>query len=121
MNEFINPASVPAVIGPYSTAVRTGGGFLFLSGQISPGGDSVGSQAASILKNIKKIVEECSFSVEDVVKTVVYITDIGKFAELNEIYAEFFGAHKPARSTVDVKGLPKGALVEIEAVCCRGS
>jgi 2-iminobutanoate/2-iminopropanoate deaminase len=119
MNDFINPASGPAPIGPYSTAVRTGNGFLFLSGQISPGSGTVAGQTENILSNIGKIVKECSFSLKDIIKTTVYMTDMGKFAEMNNIYSGFFGEHKPVRTTVEVKGLPGGALVEIEAVCCR--
>lgn len=120
MNEFINPASVPLPSGPYSSAVRTGG-FLFLSGQICPGESSFASQEEAVLENIKKIIESCSFSIDDVIKTVIYITDMGNFMEMNEIYSKFFGAHKPVRTAVEVKSLPKGSLIEIEAVCCRGN
>ncbi len=120
MNEYLNPASAPAAAGPYSTAVRTGNGFLFLSGQIGAG-DTLASQAETALKNIKNIVEDCSFSLQDIIKIVIYLTDMGNFNELNEIYSKFFGAHKPVRTTVEVKGLPKGSLIEVEAVCFRGS
>ncbi|MGA2142123.1 MAG: Rid family detoxifying hydrolase [Brevinematales bacterium] len=119
MNEFINPPSAPAPAGPYSTAVRTGNGFLFLSGQISPGPGMVSGQTEKILSNIDKIIKECSFSVKDIIKITVFLTDMGKFAEMNEAYSKFFDGHKPARTAVEVKSLPKGALVEIEAVCCR--
>ena len=119
MNEFINPPSAPAPAGQYSTAVRTGNGFLFLSGQISPESGPVAGQTEKILSNIDNIIRECSFSVKDIIKTTVYLTDMGKFAEMNEIYSRFFDGHKPVRTAVEVKSLPKGALVEIEAVCCR--
>ncbi len=124
MNQFINPESGPQPAGPYSTAVLTANGFLFLSGQISLdpatgnlNGRTVSEQAVIILNNIKNIVEECSFSLQDIIKVVIYITDISQFAELNKLYEQFFGSHKPVRTTVEVSRLPKGALVEIEAVC----
>jgi 2-iminobutanoate/2-iminopropanoate deaminase len=127
MNHFVNPESVPAPAGPYSTAVITDNGFLFISGQISldPAtgkitGDNAASQAMIILNNIRKIITHFSYTLSDIIKVTIYTTDIAKLSELNEVYSKFFDLHKPARTTVEVKGLPKGALVEIEAVCWQG-
>ncbi len=126
MNRFVNPSSGPSPAGPYSTAVITENGFLFISGQLSLDrstgnitGDTVSLQTETIIINILSIVKECSFSTEDIIKITIYITDMGKFPELNGVYSKYFDSHKPVRTTVEVKGLPKGALVEIEAVCCR--
>lgn len=107
-------------VGHYSTAVLLDNGFLFLSGQISIDssgniiGSSIREQTKNILNNVLRILGELGYSKEDIFKVVVYITDISKFQEFNEVYKEFFGTHKPVRTTVEVKALPKGALVEIE-------
>lgn len=121
MIQFHNPASSPAPVGPYSTAVTTGTGFLFLSGQIaldpSTGiliGATVGEQTAVIFKNIEAIITQCGYSVTAIIKVVVYVTDMGSFSELNTVYERFFGTHRPVRTTVGVASLPKGAMVELE-------
>lgn len=118
--KFIESVGGVNPVGHYSTGVLLENGFLFLSGQISIDsngviiGSTVGEQTKNILNNISRILSELGYSKEDVFRVVVYITDISKFQEFNEVYKEFFGNHKPVRTTVEVKGLPKGALVEIE-------
>ena len=122
MNRFINAASGPKAVGPYSTAAETDNGFLFLSGQIplDPAsgnikGVTVAEQTATILTNISGILSELGYQKSDIIKCVIYTTDLSQFPELNQVYESFFGGHKPVRSTVGVSALPKGALVEIEA------
>ncbi len=126
MPKFINPENAPAAVGPYSTAVSTENGFLFLSGQISldpatgiVSGNSSALQAEIILNNIRNIVTACGFNITDIIKVVIYLTDIAAFSDLNNIYTAFFGNHKPVRTTVEVTALPKGALVEMEVTCFR--
>jgi 2-iminobutanoate/2-iminopropanoate deaminase len=110
----------PPAAGPYSPAVRAGD-WLVLAGQVGldpaagamvPGG--VEAQARQVLTNIGAILADCGASLTDVAKTTVFVTDIGQFATVNAVYAEAFGDHRPARSTVEVAALPGGAEVEIE-------
>jgi 2-iminobutanoate/2-iminopropanoate deaminase len=112
----------PKAVGPYSQAVRAGD-FLFCAGQIPldpatgtlvPGG--IREQTARALDNIKCILASQGLGVEHVVKTTVFMTDLADFAAMNEVYAKCFPTNPPARSTVQVAALPKGAQVEIEAV-----
>lgn len=112
--------SAPPAAGPYSPAVRAGD-WLVLAGQVgldpasgkmAEGG--VEAQARRVLANVAAVLADCGASLTDVAKTTVFVTDIGEFATVNAVYAEAFGAHKPARSTVQVAALPAGALVEIE-------
>lgn len=126
MAVFINPAAGPAPVGPYSTAVTTGNGFLFLSGQIgldpSNGaltGATITEQSTMIFRNIGVILLECGYEVTHIVKVTVYVTDMASFPELNAVYGEFFGDHRPVRTTVGVASLPKGALVEIEVTAFK--
>jgi 2-iminobutanoate/2-iminopropanoate deaminase len=112
--------SAPAVAGPYSPAVRAGD-WLVLAGQVgldpATGTMVVGgpeAQARQVLANIAAILDDCGASMADVAKATVFVTDIGGFAAVNAVYAEAFGAHRPARSTVEVSALPGGAEVEIE-------
>lgn len=114
--KFIFTNKAPKPIGPYSQAIRAGG-FLFLSGQISenPAAD-IGLQTEQILKNIEAILASQNLTKEAVVKTTVFLIDLSQFQKVNEIYARFFGDHKPARSTVEVSQLPKGVSVEIETI-----
>jgi 2-iminobutanoate/2-iminopropanoate deaminase len=114
------PSSPPAA-GPYSPAVRAGD-WLVLAGQVGldPAGGGivdggVAAQARQTLANIRAVLADCGASLTDVAKTTVFVTDIGQFATVNEVYAEAFGGHRPARSTVQVAALPGGAEVEIEA------
>ncbi len=121
--EFISTNNAPAAIGPYSQAVRVGD-MLFTSGQIAltpDGGEEiltqgVEAQTRQVLSNLKAVLEAAGASLHNVVKTTIFLADMGDFAKVNAIYEEFFGNHKPARSTVAVKTLPKNALVEIDAI-----
>ncbi len=112
----------PAPVGPYSQAIQAGG-FLFISGQIpldpQTGKVVQGSfeaQCRMVLDNLKCILEEGKSSLEKVVKVNIYLVDLGKFAQLNAIYSEYFGQSKPARACVQVARLPLDVEVEIEAV-----
>jgi 2-iminobutanoate/2-iminopropanoate deaminase len=113
--------SAPPVAGPYSPAVRAGD-WLVLAGQVplDPGtgqfvaGDAR-QQAERVLENIRLVLADCGASLADVAKTTVFVTDLGDFGAMNEVYADAFGPHRPARSTVQVAALPGGAKVEIEA------
>ncbi len=122
-NEAVSSPRAPAAIGPYSQAVRSGD-LLFLSGQIPldpatgqlvPGG--IEAQTERAMKNLEAVLAAAGGSFKDVVKTTVYLTDLGEFQAFNTAYARFFpDPPAPARATVQVAALPRGALVEIEAV-----
>ena len=116
----------PAAIGPYSQAIDSGSGLLFLSGQIPidpatgvfvDGG--VKEQTKQCLLNAQAILQSAGLSLANVVKTTVYLADMGDFAAMNEVYAQFFTQPFPARSAVAVKVLPKGALVEVECIAAK--
>ena len=119
--QIISTPDAAQAIGPYSQAIKAGG-FIFTSGQIAlkPGGEFVAggveAQARQVLQNLAAILKEAGATLQDAVKTTIFLADMGDFAAVNEIYAAAFGAHKPARSTVQVAKLPKGALVEIEVI-----
>lgn len=123
MKEAIVSLKAPGAIGPYSQAIKEGE-WIFVSGQI-PLEDSgalaagVKEQTRQALKNIAAILEAAGLGLEAVVKTTVYMTDLAHFAEMNEVYAQHFKAPYPARATLQVSALPKGASVEIEAVASR--
>ena len=119
--EIIFTEKAPKAIGPYSQAQKVGD-LLFTSGQI-PLNPSTGELVTEIkaatkqsLENVKAILEAAGTSLENVVKTVVYIKDMNDFGEVNEVYGEYFKENAPARSCVEVARLPKDALVEIEAI-----
>ena len=122
MNKPVSTASAPAAIGPYSQAV-VAGNMLFVSGQL-PIDPATGNFAeggikeltTQSLKNLFAIVAEAGFQPSDIVKTTVFLADMADFAEMNEVYAQFFSAPFPARSAVAVKTLPKNLLCEIEAI-----
>ena len=122
----IHTAKAPAVIGPYSQAIDSGAGLVFLSGQLPidpatgtfPEG-GIREQTRQSLRNAAAILTEAGLGLANVVKTTVFLADMGDFAAMNEVYAEFFAAPYPARSAVAVKTLPKGALVEIECIAAR--
>ena len=122
MNKIIHTENAPAAIGPYSQAVQAGN-LLFVSGQIPVdpatgafAGADIATQTRQSLTNVKNILEAAGFSLADVVKTTVLLADIADFTAMNAIYAEFFTAPCPARACFAVKDLPRGALVEIEAI-----
>lgn len=118
---FVSTSKAPAAIGPYSQAVKTGN-MLFSSGQIAlrPDGSfndgSVQEQTTQVFENLKAVLHEGGSSLSKVMKTTVFLADMDDFTLMNEIYAKAFGEHKPARSTVAVKTLPKNAKVEIECI-----
>jgi 2-iminobutanoate/2-iminopropanoate deaminase len=120
--QIVATDKAPKAVGPYSQAVRAGE-FLFCAGQIPldpatgqlvPGG--IREQTARVLENIKAVLASQGIGVEHVVKTTVFMTNLADFAAMNEVYAKSFPANPPARSTVQVAALPKGAQVEIEVV-----
>ena len=118
----VNASGAPAAIGPYSHAVRVGN-LLFTSGQIPidpvDGGlveDDVEAQARQVFANLRAVLAAEGLDLTNVVKTTVFLKDMGEFPKLNAIYAEEFGDHKPARSTVQVAALPLDCRVEIEAI-----
>jgi 2-iminobutanoate/2-iminopropanoate deaminase len=116
--EPIPTPSAPPVAGPYSPAVRAGE-WIVCAGQVGIDAsgrlaEGVEEQAQQVLANVRAVLADCGASMNDVAKATVFVTDIGMFATVNAAYAEAFGDHKPARSTVQVAALPAGAAVEIE-------
>ena len=120
--ETVATSGAPRAIGPYSQALRAGG-FIFTAGQVGfdpttgelvDGG--IAEQTRQVLQNIRAILEAGGSGLAQVVKTTVFLVDMADFGAMNDVYAEAFGAHRPARSTVAVAALPRGARVEIEAV-----
>ena len=126
MKKIIATTNAPSAIGPYSQAVDCGA-FLITSGQVPfdpatgefvPGG--IAEQTRQSLTNVKAILEAAGLTMDHVVKTTVFLQDMGDFTAMNAVYAEFFTeGNYPARSAVEVAKLPKGALVEIEAICLK--
>ena len=119
--KFVQTNKAPSAIGPYSQAV-VANGMVYTSGQIAltPEGvmleNEIRIQTTQVLKNLGAVLEEAGSSLGSVIKTTIFLADMDDFAAVNELYAEAFGAHKPARSTVAVKTLPRNALVEIDAI-----
>lgn len=119
--KYVATDKAAAAIGPYSQGVVSGNMF-YSSGQIplTPAGDiagdAIGEQTHQVFANLKAVLAEAGSSLEQVIKTTVFIKDMNDFAALNEIYASYFGDHKPARSTVEVARLPKDVKVEIEVI-----
>ena len=118
----IKTEKAPAAIGPYSQGILSGS-LLFTSGQIplDPAAGSlvsggIQSETKQVLENLKAVLEAGGAGLKDVVKTTVYMTDLSEFAQMNEVYGIYFSGEPPARSTVGVASLPRGARVEIEAV-----
>ena len=125
MNQPIHTPNAPAAIGPYSQAVQAGN-MLFVSGQIpidpttgAFAGDDIVTQTGQSMTNVQNILAAAGYTCADVVKTTVLLADIADFAAMNAVYAEFFTGDCPARACFAVKDLPKGALVEIEAIACK--
>ena len=124
-SETVHSDNAPKALGPYSQGRWAGHDFLFLSGQtgIDPAtgklaGDDVESQARQVMSNLGEVLKATGMSITNIVKTTIFLTDMNDFAKVNQIYASFFAGweHLPARSTIQVAGLPVGAKVEIEAV-----
>lgn len=122
MSEIISTEKAPGAIGPYSQAIKANG-MLFCSGQIPidpatgefvAGG--VTEQTEQVFKNLIAVLEAGDASLNSVVKTSVFLADMGDFSAMNEVYAKYFDSNKPARATVQAAGLPKGALVEIDCI-----
>ncbi len=125
--DLIETGDAPAAIGPYSQAVAADG-LLFCSGQIALDpetmemvGATAAEQAHRVLENLEAVLRAGGSGLADVLKTTIYLADMGDFAAVNEVYAAAFGEHRPARATVAAAGLPKGALVEIDAVARQSS
>jgi len=129
MNELerVQTDSAPAAIGPYSQAIRLGD-LVFTAGQIPldpgsmemVGGADVAAQTEQVMTNLSAILEAAGASLHTVVKTTVYLVDMDDFGAMNQVYGRFFGDHQPARSTVEVRRLPRDARVEIDAVARVG-
>ena len=126
MKQIINASNAPAAIGPYSHAIEIEG-YIFTSGQlgIDPATgklcDGVEAQARQAFTNIKNVLEAAGASMDDVLKTTVFVTDLKDFVKVNAIYAEFFAPNFPARSCVQVAALPAGGLVEIEVIANKAA
>jgi len=120
----ISTEKAPAAIGPYSQAIQAGN-LLFCSGQIPldpvsgevVAGD-VRRQAEQVMENIAAVLSAAGAGFNDVVKATVFLVEMGDFGAVNEVYGRYFSGHKPARSTVAVKALPRGVLLEIEVIAC---
>lgn len=125
MRKTIHAENAPAAVGPYVHAVEAGG-FVYTSGQIGlvPAtgvlAEGVEAQAEQALQNIQAVLAAAGCTLADVIKTTVFLADIGDFTKVNEIYARYFTGETPARSCVQAGALPKGALFEIEVVAYKG-
>ncbi|PYI90862.1 MAG: reactive intermediate/imine deaminase [Verrucomicrobia bacterium] len=124
MKKIIATPDAPAAIGPYSQAIRFGN-LIFCSGQIplepksgQMVSDDIADQTRRVLDNISGLLKSEGLSLGDVLKTTIFLTDLGNFQIVNEIYGSYFSNQPPARSTVQVSALPKGAKVEIEVIAC---
>jgi len=122
--KMIHTDKAPAAVGPYSQAVRAGN-MIFCSGQIplDPAtgelklfGGNVAEQTKLVMNNLKEVLAACGCTFDDVIKTTIFLSDMGNFGNVNEVYASYFGEYKPARACVAVKTLPKNVDVEIEAI-----
>ena len=119
-------SGAPKAVGPYSPAVRTGD-LVFLSGQVGLNpetsqlvGAGIEEQTEQVMMNLKTVLAGVGLSFKDVVKSVIFLTDLGNFQTVNKIYGERLEGHKPARSTIQVSALPLGAIVEIEMIAVAG-
>lgn len=126
MREIVTSPRAPKPAGPYSPGVRANG-MVFLSGQIGidpqtgklvEGG--IQAETARVLENLKTVLEGAGLTLDDVVKTTVFLKDLGDFGQMNEIYAKYFGANPPARSTIQVARMPRDCSIEVEAIAVSG-
>jgi len=125
LKKVIHAEAAPRAVGPYSQAIEANG-FVYTAGQlpINPHtgmliSDDVAAQTRQALENIKAVLKACGLGLDAVVKTTVFLRDISDFGNVNAVYASFFNDNPPARTTVQVAALPKGAKVEIEAIAVR--
>jgi 2-iminobutanoate/2-iminopropanoate deaminase len=118
MKETIQTDRAPAPVGPYAQAVAAGG-FVLVSGQVAPERGDVRSETRRVLEQVGAVLEAAGSSIEKVVRCGVFLRDLGDFAAMNEVYSEFFGASRPARSTIQAGALPLGAAVEIDCIALR--
>jgi len=123
--KIISTKNAPAAVGPYSQGIMTGN-TLYVSGQIpyvpetmKPAGNDIQSQTKQSLMNVLGIVEAAGLKKENIIKCGVFMKDLSMFKDMNAVYAEFFGDHKPARFAVEVRRLPLDALVEIDAIVIK--
>ncbi len=125
MRKIIATAKAPAAIGPYSQAVQAGN-TVYTSGQIGLDpvsmalAEGLEAQAVQVFENLKAVAEAAGASLNDAVRVTIYLTDLANFAKVNELMAKYFAEPYPARATVGVKELPRGALVEVDAVLVIG-
>lgn len=121
---IISTDKAPAAVGPYSQAIEANG-FLFCSGQIGLDPvtglmkETLEEQSTQIFENIDAVLAEAGVDKNHVIKTTIFIKNIDDFSKVNDMYATYFGEHKPARSTVEVSNLPKGAIIEIEVIAVK--
>ncbi len=122
---LVSTKAAPEAIGPYSQATMVGK-YVFTAGQIALNPETmelvegdIAGQTERVLQNLGAVLTAAGSGSDQVVKTTVYLTDMGHFVKMNEVYARFFGTHRPARATVAVASLPKNALVEIDAIAMR--
>lgn len=126
MKQIISSGKAPQAIGPYSQAVLYGG-LAYLSGQIpldpetnTMVADDITIQTRRVLDNLKAVLEGCGSSLENVLKTTIYIADMSEFPQVNDVYGEYFTANWPARATIQAAKLPRGARVEIDCIAIAG-
>jgi len=127
MRQIIKTDKAPKAIGPYSQGIIAGGTLIFTAGQLPMDpetgeivGNDIGSQTKYALENVKAVIESAGSSLQKVVKVTVFLKNMDDFAGMNEVYQQYFTESPPARSAVEVSRVPKGALVEIEAVALVG-
>lgn len=123
--ELLSTKKAPGAVGPYSQGVKSGS-MIFTSGQLPMNPETgellkgdIKKQARQSLENVKAVLQAAGATLEDVVKVTVFVVDIGQFSLINEVYAEYFSNHKPARSLVEVSKLPLGGEIEIEAIAMK--
>ena len=126
MKQIINTTNAPAPIGPYNQAVKAGN-FLFISGQIAINPENnelntinIDEETHQVMRNLKAILLEAELTFDNIVKTTIFLSDMGTFAQVNEVYGQYFTADFPARETVQVSVLPKNVNVEISAIAIIG-
>lgn len=126
MKTPIQTTKAPQAIGPYSQGIKVGQ-LVFLSGQIPLNpetmemvGNTVEDQTEQVMKNLRAVLEQEGLTLQHVVKTTIFLTNMADFPQVNAVYEKFFESPFPARATIAVAGLPKGSLVEIEAIACIG-